>query len=306
MPPLIPFPTQVPWADTTNIQSGLPSQTFKQYLSGADGILRPIISQGGSPRIVLGAAASFNYKPSTGSDITGDGSAGNPWASPAPLYSRYDFGGQAVTLNLLENTATQFPVLSWVGGGSLLVNLGGFSIATTGGGFPTGDCVSHISGSLTGDVTIQNGTLSAVSGTAIRNTAPGLIKIGTNLTFGAVIPAHMIAGGGGTIELTNGYTVSGGGAFHWFVDVLGQITDRGIGKVVTISGTPTFSGGFAAATDAGTIIMLALTFSPATGAFTGPRWSVSANGIVNSGNRGVNFIPGSQPGINNNTGGQYI
>jgi hypothetical protein len=30
----------VPWADTGNISKGLPSQTFKQYLSGVDFIVR--------------------------------------------------------------------------------------------------------------------------------------------------------------------------------------------------------------------------------------------------------------------------
>lgn len=58
-------------------------------------------------RILLSAATTF-YVSTTGSDVTGDGSSGSPWATRthayATLESQYDLGGQAVTVNLAAGT----------------------------------------------------------------------------------------------------------------------------------------------------------------------------------------------------------
>jgi hypothetical protein len=45
---VIPFPATVPWADVDNIPKGLPSQTFKQYLSQVDAIVRALVASSGT------------------------------------------------------------------------------------------------------------------------------------------------------------------------------------------------------------------------------------------------------------------
>src|SRR5437016_3594788 len=111
----------------------------------------------GGPRVPLTTATNVYYKPSTGSD-SNPGTVGSPWASPAPLWNQYDFGGQNVTLNLLETTATQFIPKAWTGGGALNLDLGGFAInAVSQNCIPCNDA-------LPGVLTIQNGAL-AISGT---------------------------------------------------------------------------------------------------------------------------------------------
>jgi hypothetical protein len=70
---------------------------------------------------------------------------------------------------------------------------------------------------------------------------------------------------------------------------------------VTFNGAPTFVSAFANAENGSVWINGTMTF---TGSFTGPRYSVTLNGVINTGSGNVNFFPGSAAGTFS-AGGQY-
>lgn len=69
--------------------------------------------------------------------------------------------------------------------------------------------------------------------------------------------------------------------------------------VVTLTGTPAFSWGFAQCSYMGLILASGVTFS---GAATGPRYGVSLNSVIHTSGAGANFFPGSVAGSASNGG----
>lgn len=149
-------------------------------------------------RTLLAAATTFWFDPAGGNDAN-PGTNAAPWASPAPLFARYDFGGQQVTLTLKNNTTAPVVLAPWTGGGALVLELNGKSVTTV------NSSAIVISGLLPGTLTIQNGTLagtgtsnvSAAAACGIQFLGGGQVCI-ANLTFGACTYAYgWISGLGG-------------------------------------------------------------------------------------------------------------
>lgn len=119
-----------------------------------------------------------------------------------------------------------------------------------------------------------------------------------NMNFGAITTYHVRAVDGATLEVTGNYTISGGALGHI---VVSSGVVRCQSRTITLSGTPAFSGQFASATAIGYFVASSLTFS---GSATGPRYSATLNGVINTAGGGASYFPGDSAG-STATGGQY-
>ena len=119
-----------------------------------------------------------------------------------------------------------------------------------------------------------------------------------NINFGAITSYQVRVVDGATLEVTGNYTISGGALGHI---VVSSGVVRCQSRTITLSGTPAFSGQFASATAIGYFVASSLTFS---GLATGPRYSATLNGVINTAGGGPSYFPGDSSG-STATGGQY-
>ncbi len=117
----------------------------------------------------------------------------------------------------------------------------------------------------------------------------------SNIVFGAC-SIHVYANTSAIIWCDGNYSITGAANSHFSADFFGSILCYG--RTLTISGTPAFVGQFATAAT-GSIYLAGNTY---TGSATGKRYTVSMNGVLNSG--GVT-LPGNVAGTTA-TGGQYV
>ena len=316
MAPLLPFPGQVPWSDI-NPWKGKPSQAFLQYLSSLDTPVRLIVSQGGTPRTVLSQPTTF-YVATNGNDANNGLTPATAWATlahaMAVLTGQIDFGGQQVTLQAVAghaNFTSKLSVTPWVGGGHLIFDGGGGSIAVTNdraidiGGDAAFPALGN-GGALPGSLAIQNVALSATrgadvnAGRAINVVVPAFVLIKSGVSFGACGGHQIFAGQGAFIEILADYSITGGGASHW-VGILGGFIFFQFAQTITIANNPTAFGTFAVAGTGGTLSVAGLTFANA--AFvTGQRFSVNTAGSINTNNSGLTYLPGTTAGSQTSPG----
>ena len=96
------------------------------------------------------------------------------------------------------------------------------------------------------------------------------------------------------------YSISGASGAH--INVGTGASAQIALHTITLTGTPAFSGAFAKAFDAGTLNISGCTF---TGSATGPRYSATGNGVIDTAGAGATYLPGNAGG-SVATGGQYI
>lgn len=266
-----------------------------------------------SGRTIL-AANLTQFVSATGSDSTGNGTSGNPWASCQHAYAvdqtTYDLAGFNITCSMATGSYTAF---CWNFDGPLVGQNtpAGFTIAGPGqfGSVLTG-CASS------GEFYAKHGARITLTTANIQPGAAGfgmlvfdgeidfatieLLDQGSGSNFGDV------AGGKSMLSCTGGFElVSGGGGNVTNIFVSedhGLIT---LNCALGMSGTPTWSGVFAQGDLGGMVDGTGFTYSGGTP--TGPRYSASSNGIVFSGGVAnacttANFWPGSVAGTTS-TGG---
>lgn len=143
-------------------------------------------------------------------------------------------------------------------------------------------------------------TTSGTFGSAIVTTAAGTTVYYSGVVFGSCVGPHIAAGSGGVLNAVGPTSITGGSPQgHWAVSAGGTIIDAG--QTITITGTPAFTGGFAIAAS-GSMQVNANSFS---GSATGPRYSATACGVIQTFGSGPNYLPGNSAG-SQATGGQYI
>jgi hypothetical protein len=129
--------------------------------------------------------------------------------------------------------------------------------------------------------------------------ASGLSDISiTNIVFGACATNHVRASDGALITATGAYEIAGNAIRHALTSYHGIINMSG--RTITLTGTPAFTL-FVDAQTLGAQNWGSVTFS---GTATGTRYSVTLNGVVNTGGGGANYLPGNAAG-STATGGQY-
>ena len=94
-------------------------------------------------------------------------------------------------------------------------------------------------------------------------------------------------------------SIDGAAPHHLYADAGGHIF-YALGSV-EISGTPTFSFGFAYAQTTGLITSYGINWS---GSASGPRYQATLNGVINVNGAGATYFPGDGAGTVAN-GGQY-
>jgi hypothetical protein len=264
-------------------------------------------------RQVLTANRNYHVA-TTGNDNTGDGSAGSPWRTLQYaadwVQANLDFAGFEVQILLADGVYT---------GG---LSLGGLPLGMTAAGqlVINGDNTDntavtiHVTGGdaifceAGASIYVKNLTVVATAsggegGDGISAGYAGVIEF-SNVNFGACSGNQIYASAGGSVIAMGGYQISGGAQVHAQAATGGYIElssspNRHVS--VTLNGTPNFSGAFVMA-GAGSISAANNTF-PGTTA-TGPKFDAHLNGVIFTGNKTVNYFPGSVAG-SVSTGGQY-
>lgn len=139
---------------------------------------------------------------------------------------------------------------------------------------------------------------TTTSGTCIVAGQGSMITI-SGLNFGASAGGHIYSENSSQVSASGNYTISGNATFHVQASSLGRVNVSG--RTLTISGTPAFSTAFAIVSDVASFYAPSNTYS---GSATGTRYSVSLNGVINTGSGGANYFPGNAAG-SATTGGQY-
>jgi len=262
-------------------------------------------------RIVLSVPLNV-YVATTGSDSTGDGSSGNPWATLQYAYdyiqSHFDLSGQAVTINVATGTYAGVNVAIPTVGGNVTF-LGNTTTpdnvlisATSSNCFQVGlAAVAGCQINVEGFKLIATGSGDQGHGIAIG--AGGVVGF-KNIDFGACSVAHIWCGANALAFALGAYTISGGAQNHWLVTNAGseiQVGDSSTGAfVITLTGSPAFSGAFAQAYQCGVItIPTTTTYS---GVATGHSYAASLNGVIDTG--GALNVPGDGTSTTGTTGGQ--
>jgi hypothetical protein len=131
---------------------------------------------------------------------------------------------------------------------------------------------------------------TTTSGSGVIAYDGGQIEYDT-VDFGACAQYHNIAYNAGRITPSGNYTISGNALGHWHcyqegVYLVGAYT-------ITLSGTPAFSGAFAACAFGNIGVSASCVFS---GSATGKRYLVHKGGLIDVSAQGETFLPGNAAG----------
>lgn len=266
-------------------------------------------------RTLLNANLVLYVNPNTGADT-------NQGLTPATAfrtiqaainvaYQNYDYNGFIPIINLANGTYTTgaliaaSPVgMSLIGSMKIVGNTASPTsviVSTT-----NAACFLASSGAnlnISGMTLASAGTATASSGFGIYASAASVINF-SFMNFGTCASAHMVGSASGQVvfdsSVSSAYTISGSSPTHLRADAGGLV--GGGSAVVTLTGSPNFSSGFAVATRAAVVQAIATSYN---GAATGPRYLVSQNGVITTNSAAnANYFPGSTAGTAN-TGGQY-
>lgn len=236
------------------------------------------------------------------------GGAFRTWqAAYDKLAGSYDLGGQNVTIlggNAGTYTAGIGIAQPWTGGGTLMLDGGGCTLAVAGGN------AIRSTATLPGVVTIQNFTFAPTGPAShITNGGPGIFTLAGGLNYGnANAGDHITANSGGAvIQITASYTVSGSHRFHLYAAAGGRINMyTGVAMTVTVTASYTMAASGAwAFTELGGLIQVIfnlVTFSLGAFTVTGQRYVSNQNGVINTQGGGINFFPGTVAGAGTNSG----
>lgn len=246
------------------------------------------------------------YVAPTGSDATGDGSAGNPWATPSHAYSvvqrGIDLCGYKITVQLQGGLAGPFGFSGPLVGQVVPSDFEIYGDDTT---WPSpANYVVSATGAGAILFYVDNGARFSVRGMTLRSpggfgiaVAEGSVQV-RNVWFGTMGGAGLDACGPNSI-------ITGKDNLVWLFENTraGAIAeDHGqinLPCAMIISGAPNFSLAFVQADLGGMVDASGGSVAP--GSASGPRYHAFTNGIIQSG--GVIF-PGSVAG-STSTGGVY-
>lgn len=259
-----------------------------------------------SGRKQLSATTNY-YVATTGSDSTGSGTSGSPWATLQHAYNyiaaNIDIAGQACNVNMADGSygaGVQASVPTVGGFINFIGNTGtptNCNIAST-----SGDCFSAGGAGVQFSISGFSMSTSGSGRNCVTTGQNATINIVGNCNFGAVVSSgyHISIAGGGQLVIASNYSISGGGLAHYNVEQ-GEIFLNSL--TVSITGTPTFTSAFAQTSSLGSINAQNITYS---GSVTGQRYLIGANGVINTAGGGANYFPGTIAGSSGSNGGQYV
>jgi hypothetical protein len=266
---------------------------------------------GPSGRTALSGSTTY-YVSTTGSDSSGNGTSGLPWATmqhaATYIQQNVDLAGYTATVNVANGTYSSgvqiFGPLTGASGATSLLFLGNPSSPSS--------CV--ISVTSANAFAAQQGATFTVNGFEVAATGSGVFGNGLyaasssyisylNMNYGTCGSSHIYATDQAYIQpnaAATTQTISAGAATHIRADNHG-IADEG-GQAVTLTGTPAFSSEYALATNLAVIDAVGTTYS---GAATGIQYSATGNAVINTSGATTNWPTGLTSG-STGSGGQII
>ncbi|RLP25218.1 DUF2793 domain-containing protein [Mesorhizobium sp. YM1C-6-2] len=200
-----------------------------------------------------------------------------------------DLNGHTVTISVGSGSFEGITFnKAWVGGNIVVSGAGASNtvIASTSSG-----AAFHATAPMPGIVTLQNMKITNSAGGGIRLDAASRFLCGAGLEFGTCVASHILAAAPGAfLSMLSAYTISGGSIYHLNAQFGAYI--RATGVTVTLTGTPAFSIAYANASNMGAI----LASGSFSGAATGPRYTATAGGGINTSGSGASFFPGNASG----------
>ncbi|MEW9806896.1 DUF2793 domain-containing protein [Mesorhizobium sp. ZMM04-5] len=197
-----------------------------------------------------------------------------------------------VTIQVADGTYSEGVVVSggWLGSGSVTLQ----GNVTT----PANCVISRPSGNCT---LVTNYGRLAILGFKVETGSPGLgvaaqnggvLTIAGQMNFGACGTAHIYAERGGVVTAASSYTISGSSSCHVQALSDGYVFD--VSNTITLTGGVAFSSGFVKCDRMALVEFSGNTYS---GSASGPRYSVSSGGGINTFGAGATYFPGSSGGI---------
>lgn len=226
------------------------------------------------------------------------------WQHACDFIAKLDFNGQQVTLQHgVETGVKTFTVGNTInaltGAGTLQVK-GSPIVGNTVFNVPGADVWKVFQVGATSvnfdQMTLIGGTLGEI---AVYYTS--VATVGSAVYFGPATFAQVYVHDRQAMALLLGssYKIIGGGGYHIFING-GFVFHESC--VVTLTGTPVFTGAFVQGTNGGAMQLTNAFFA---GGSTGPRFFLQGNSVINSFGQGINALPGSSAGVSV-TGGQYL
>lgn len=209
-----------------------------------------------------------------------------------------DLAGNTVTIQLADGTYTAGLSISAPAlGGTVILN--GNSSTPTNVVISTTNCISlSAPGSA---ITVQNMRLSGSTMGLLVSSPGAMITMGPGLSFaGSPTQSHINIRQGKVSSAGNNFTIASGGLGWLLVQQYGVFETADL--TITFSGTPAWtSEGIIAVSG-----LVSLWNTIISGAATGKRYAVSANGFINSFGAGTSstYFPGSSNGTTSTGGGQ--
>ena len=274
-------------------------------------------------RIQLSGNTTWYVNGSTGSDTTGTGTSGAPWATIQKavntVQALYDGNGYVGTVQVADGSYAPF----YISGAFVGFPFGLFNVV--GDVTTPANCVISNSANGTSCVLLSHFAAINIGGFKLVNTGSATATAGAHsiglfqggfcgfagkMEFGvAAGGSHIYAIDSGSTIVFGGatYTISGGAQAHAYAGPMARIVIAANGSTlsaITLSGTPAFSQGFIVA-NSGSFGggSSGITFS-GTGA-TGQRYQAINNGVIDTILSSTTFFPGSLAGTAG-TGGLYI
>lgn len=257
-------------------------------------------------REVLTAARTY-YVRTDGSDSNSglvDSSAGAflTISKATAVAATLDVGTHQLTIKVGNGTWNENVSLPWVAGSTMPIFEGNTAtpascfINPSGGGI----CINNASAIRWSVKGFKVATGSGAGyGIAAQNTG-SYVEYGS-MDFGACFLIQVAALNGGVCAAAANYSITGGGAYHWYsFDRASSISVTS--RTVTITGTPAFSSAFAYATRGAWVVATGNTYS---GSATGKRYDAVKRGMIDTNGAGATALPGNVAGTVATDGAYY-
>lgn len=237
----------------------------------------------------------------TGNDITGDGSAGKPFATPQAAYNyainNLDTAVSQITIKLADGTyiaQNGYAVLADNTAAGSAIPCVNFNLTVLGNlGTPANVVFDFSAGTL--GVGFFTSTVNAIGGFIIKSTGSGTcldIQSGEVYTVGPMVfgtcpgghHIHVSNGGRFVVFSPNNYSITGGASTHLNGDN-GLIDIENV--TVTLTSTPAFSDAFLSV-HGGLAFLIGVTFS---GSATGGHVDLEVGSRVLYSDSSFNFLP---------------
>lgn len=267
----------------------------------------------------LGANKTFYVNASTGSDTTGNGSSGAPWASlqnAVNQISRLNFNGWNITISFTGAFTAGCMVTGLFAGqtgpASLTFSSTGTTSVTCAAGY--GPCFGANQGAqytlsvASGTLTLEAGGTSVITGDNLYSAYNSILVLGSsgvNFQCNGNHAPFCATSGAIILSAGNNYTItSGGGGIQaiWFQFSGGIISDTG--GTVTMVGNTAINNATCVSENGGQAALFGKTFGGSGGA-VGVRYGATNLALINTQGGGASYLPGSSAGSYSG-GAEYV